>query len=257
MASQDLERTNAVRVGTAGWSLPAAHRDRFPSAGSHLERYAALLDAAEINSSFYRGHRRATYARWASSVPDAFRFAVKVPKAVTHERRLLDCAALIDTFADEIGGLGTKLGPLLCQLPPSLAFEAEAANGFFPTLRDRIQASVACEPRHASWFTAEADALLAQHRVARVAVDPAPVPAGAEPGGWRGLIYRRLHGSPTIYQSNYDEEALASLRLRLGADVRDLAHVWCIFDNTTFGHALGNALSIRGCAQAKPPGVTF
>jgi uncharacterized protein YecE (DUF72 family) len=73
-----------VRIGTAAWSIPKKHAAPFPTAGSHLERYAAVFNAAEINSSFYRPHRAATYERWAASVPDDFRFAVKVPKAITH-----------------------------------------------------------------------------------------------------------------------------------------------------------------------------
>ena len=73
--------------------------------GSHLERYGAILDAVEINSSFYRPHRTATYERWAASVPEDFRFAVKVPKAITHERRLKDVGDLLDRFLSEVGGL--------------------------------------------------------------------------------------------------------------------------------------------------------
>ena len=82
----------------------------------------------EINSSFYRPHRTATYERWAASVPEDFRFAVKVPKAITHERRLKDASDLLDRFLSEAGGLGPKLGPLLVQLPPSLSFQAGIAD---------------------------------------------------------------------------------------------------------------------------------
>lgn len=80
------------RIGTAGWGIPSRHAAAMPAGGSQLARYAACLDAVEINSSFYRPHRRETYARWADTVPPGFRFAVKVAKAMTHERRLADCA---------------------------------------------------------------------------------------------------------------------------------------------------------------------
>ncbi|WP_174273717.1 DUF72 domain-containing protein, partial [Sphingomonas bacterium] len=190
-----------ARTGTAGWSIPAALADRFPADGSHLERYARRLNAVEINSSFYRPHRRATYARWAASVPPGFRFAVKLPKAISHERRLEDCAELLARFAEEVDGLGEKRGPLLLQLPPSFAFAPITAERFFVLAAGCLGGAMVCEPRHPSWFTAEADALLAGHRIARVAADPALVPAAADPGGWRGLTYRRLHGSPRIYWS--------------------------------------------------------
>ena len=185
-----------IRVGVAGWSVPSAMADRFPATGSHLERYAARFDAVEINSSFYRPHRRATYARWAASVPDDFRFAVKLPKAITHERRLVACADLLDSFADAVGGLGAKRGPVLVQLPPSLAFVPDAAEAFLAACDATVGGPLVCEPRHPSWFGTEAEALLARRRVARVAADPAPVPAAARPGGWNGLGYRACTAPP-------------------------------------------------------------
>src|ERR1700710_2503714 len=112
-----------LRVGTAGWSVPSRYTAEVPAGGSHLERYARRLNAVEINSSFYRPHQRKTYERWARSTPAAFRFSVKVPKAMTHDRRLVDCGALIDRFVAEVTGLGNKLGVLLVQLPPKLVFE--------------------------------------------------------------------------------------------------------------------------------------
>ena len=166
--------------------------------GSHLERYGAILNAVEINSSFYRPHRRATYERWATLVPDDFRFAVKVPKTITHERRLKDASDLLDRFVSEVSGLGHKLGPLLVQLPPSLSFQAGIADQFLRELRGRTEGSIVCEPRHASWFTPGVETLLNKLRIARVAADPPPASGADEPGGWRGLTYYRLHGSPRI-----------------------------------------------------------
>ena len=135
------------------------------------------------------------------------------------------------------------------QLPPSLSFDppmATVAGDFFAGLRALIAApavSVACEPRHPTWFTPAADDLLRELAVARVAADPARVPAAAEPGGWRGLTYYRLHGSPRTYYSAYSEEFLAALAARLQVEAEGPA--WCIFDNTTLGAATGNALDLR------------
>ena len=204
-----------------------------------IERYAARFDAVEINSSFHRPHRRSTYERWAASVPASFRFAVKLPRTITHDRRLVDCADLLARFREEVGGLGGKLGPMLVQLPPSLAFDGGIAAAFFDGLgHDRV----ACEPRHASWFTADADALLVAHRVARVAADPARVPEAARPGGWRGLTYARWHGSPAIYRSTYDKDALADHAAIARATAGES---WTIYDNTMVGGATANALALR------------
>lgn len=237
-----------AQVGTAGWSIPRALAGQVPGEGSHLERYARRFAVAEINSSFYRPHRPSTYRRWAASVPPHFRFSVKVPKSATHERKLVDCGDVLRAFADEIAALGEARGPALVQLPPSLAFDPKVAEAFFADAAEHLKGTIVCEPRHSSWFEAPADHLLAELRVARVAADPAIRPEAAIPGGWRGLAYFRLHGTPAIYRSPYNEAALACQRdaiVQLGG-----IECWTIFDNTASGAALANALQLSEALAA-------
>ena len=236
--------STGLRIGTAGWGLPRIWRGEFPPDGSYLERYAARFDAAEINSSFYRQHRRGVYERWAASVPPHFRFAVKVPRAITHDQALVAADVLLEVFLEEVVGLGSRLGPLLVQLPPSLGFDAEHADEFFEMLRHLHAGPVGCEPRHESWFGAPAEQLLRRHRVTRVAADPARVPAAADPGGDDAFVYYRLHGSPRIYWSDYEPARLAAIAERLRGDAVTGGERWCIFDNTTSGAATGNALAL-------------
>jgi uncharacterized protein YecE (DUF72 family) len=233
-----------IHVGTAGWALPHMWRDRFPPGGSNLERYASRFSCAEINSSFYRQHRRSTYERWAASVPKGFRFAVKVPRAITHDQRLVAADVLLEVFLEEATGLGDRLGPLLVQLPPSLALDESIADELFATLRSLHSGDVVCEPRHESWFGERGDAVLRAHRVARAGADPALSAAAAVPGAWPALAYLRLHGSPEMYRSSYTEDTLhqAGTLLRVHRDAG--AACWCIFDNTTLGAATGNALAL-------------
>jgi uncharacterized protein YecE (DUF72 family) len=230
------------RLGTAGWAIPRVLAERFPETGPGLARYAARFDAVEINSTFYRSHKAATYARWVATTPEDFRFAVKLPRTITHEARLSNATPLLAAFRAEAVQLGEKLGPLLVQLPPSLAYDAAVAGAFLRELRDLWPETLVCEPRHASWFEAEADALLAAHRVGRVAADPARHPAAAVPGGWRGVSYWRLHGAPRMYFSSYEDVALRALARDLEAAG---AETWCIFDNTASGAAAANALSLQ------------
>ena len=232
----------AVRIGTAGWSISRAVADQFPAEGTGLERYAARFDAAEINSTFYRSHRPGTLAKWAAATPEDFRFAVKAPKAVTHEARLEGCGELLARFFGEIAELGPKLGPVLVQLPPKLAFDGAVAGAFFEDLRARFSGPVALEPRHSTWFAAEPDALLQVSRVARVAADPVRAPGADQPGGWSGLKYWRLHGSPRVYYDSYGPEALLRLANNLRASP---AEAWCVFDNTVSGAAPANALELQ------------
>jgi uncharacterized protein YecE (DUF72 family) len=227
-------------IGCAGWSLAREHWPDFPEQGTHLQRYAARFNSVEINSSFYRPHRPQTYIRWAESVPDGFRFSVKVPKQITHEQRLVACEALLDAFLDQCGGLGEKLGCLLVQLPPSLQLDVVVAEGFLKALRTRFEGAVVLEPRHESWQAAHQ--LLVDHRVARVAADPAPITDGNLPGGWEGVRYWRLHGSPRIYHSAYGRERLDAIAAAMRASAGEGVQGWCIFDNTASGAAVGDAL---------------
>lgn len=227
-------------IACAGWSIASAQSAHFPSIGSHLERYAAVLPAVEINSSFYRPHRPETYKRWRESVPDNFRFSVKVPRSVTHERRLLNTDELVSRFLQEAGELDDKLGCLLVQLPPSLGFHPHTVRAFFRSLSARINAPVVCEARHRSWFSAEAADELAMLGIAQVIADPpvATVTARAK------TVYVRLHGSPEMYHSAYSEEFLAELAGELKRYQAEGKTAWCVFDNTASGAAMPNALSL-------------
>ncbi|MBI1651068.1 DUF72 domain-containing protein [Hyphomicrobium sulfonivorans] len=237
----------AIRIGCAGWALRSEHQHHFPTAdaGTHLQRYAARFNAVEINSSFYRPHRASTYARWSASVPDTFAFAVKMPRAISHVRRLRNCTEELDSFLAEVAALGPKLGVLLLQLPPSLAMSATDAEAFFALLRDRYDGPLACEPRHRSWFDAESDALLRTFAVARVAADPARIAEASRPGGVPALCYYRLHGSPRMYYSSYSDAWLNTLAADITRRENAGCSVWCIFDNTAVGAATANAMALQ------------
>jgi uncharacterized protein YecE (DUF72 family) len=233
----------APLIGCAGWGIASVQRAHFPANGSHLERYAAVLPAVEINSSFYRAHRPDTYKRWRDSVPEAFRFSVKVPRAITHEHRLRDADALVSGFLQEASALGDKLGCLLVQLPPGLGFVRRTAADFFRSLTERISAPIVCEARHRSWFSPEAADALATLGIAQVIADP-PVSPQPIAGDSTNTVYVRLHGSPQIYHSTYSEAFLTQLESELRQYQAKDKSTWCIFDNTASGAAMPNALSL-------------
>ncbi len=237
-------------VGTAGWNVPKQHRPLLSASTetlkvSHLELYASRLPCVEINSSFHRPHRRATWERWGAVTPDNFRLAVKVPKAVTHTAKLVNSGGTLMEFFEAASGLGEKLGPVLVQLPPTLSFDRAVAQEFFSSLREMHAGGVVLEPRHASWFSASAEHLLQSFQIARVAADP---PKGSElaaqPGGWPGLCYWRLHGAPRTYYSDYDIHWLQMFaeRLQLIEGTPEVKETWVIFDNTALGYATANAV---------------
>jgi uncharacterized protein YecE (DUF72 family) len=241
-------RTRKLYVGIAGWAIRPEHRALYAAGDSHLACYATRFNAVEINSCFYRPHRAATYARWAESVPADFRFALKIPRSISHELKLVDCCGPLDSFLADTAALGEKRGALLLQLPPKSAFDSEIARRFFSDLRERHNGKIACEPRHASWFGSEAEEMLIAHRIARVAADPAPVPGAERPGGWRDPVYYRLHGSPRMYYSRYGHEFLQGVSAALATAAEE---AWCILDNTARGEATINGLELLRMLEAE------
>jgi uncharacterized protein YecE (DUF72 family) len=230
-------------VGCAGWNIPKPAAPHFPAEGSHLQRYAAVFNAVEINSSFYRPHRPQTYVRWAATVPPAFRFSVKLPRSITHDHRLAGIDAELQQFAGEAGALEEKLGCVLVQLPPSLKFDAVIAGEFFERMNSTFSCLIACEARHPTWFDEHATALLRNQAITRVIADPAAgqpgphVPTSAD-------VYLRLHGSPRRYYSSYGPEYLDQVARDLAMHADAGRTAWCIFDNTAEGAAVPNALSL-------------
>ena len=236
--------TMPVWIGTAGWSIPRKAASRFDTAGTHLERYSAQLCCAEINSSFYRAHSATTYAKWRNSTPPNFRFAVKMPRVITHDLKLHHAREPLAAFLAQTDALADKRGPLLLQLPPSLSFDPAVAMSFLSLLRDLHAGPIVCEPRHASWFEPTGSSMLERYRIARVAADPPPVPGAMSPGGWPRLAYFRLHGSPRKYWSPYEQPAIAALAATVGS-IPGAEEVWYIFDNTASGAAIDNAWDLR------------
>lgn len=254
-----IARARRIYIGTAAWAIPKEYRAVFSAQPeddprSQLARYSGLLNAVEINSSFYRDHRPATYERWRDSVPEGFLFSVKLSREFTHVQRLRKGEKSLHETLAAVRGLGNRLGPLLVQLPPGLKFASADAAGFFAELRDEYGGAVVLEPRHMSWNAPAALDLQRQFGLSRVQADPEPYP-GANILPAEDVIYHRLHGSPEIYRSLYTAERISHCARRLRETAGTGRQAWCIFDNTTYGHATMNALELtRLMSQPAPPG---
>ena len=223
-------------VATAAWSIPKAVAERFAAEGSGLSRYASLFKGVEVNSTFYRRHKPSTFARWAESVPEDFRFAVKIPKEITHLRAMRDIGPSFETFLEDISPLADRRGPLLCQLPPSLAFAPAEMEAALATMRKADSGRIVIEVRHGSWASPSATALLERYAMDRVLADPALVWSRADFAA--PPCYIRLHGKPKVYYSSYTQEEIRDFARLLAPDS------WCVFDNTASGAAIENALTM-------------
>jgi uncharacterized protein YecE (DUF72 family) len=201
-------RRPRVLVGTSGFSYPAWRNTFYPAdvpAAGMLRYYASVFDTVEINHSFYRMPTEALLTGWRRQTAPRFRFALKAPQRITHQRRLRDCEELTRDFVRLAGTLGPSLGPLLFQLPPHLKADVARLEHFVGALPASIEA--AFEFRHPSWFDEATYAVLRAHRcalcVADTDEDTTPLVATA-PFGYVRL--RRLDYSP---------EALAAWAQRL------------------------------------------
>ncbi len=232
-----------IRVGIAGWNNPPGKRNERRPHESHLAYYGSRFSCVEINSSFYKTHRAATYERWRDETPAHFRFSVKMPRSITHEARLRRAAREVSRFYDEIDLLRPKLRAVLVQLPPALEFSVKTTRTFFEAVPPKRGTIITCEPRHASWFSAAADAVLRELNVTRVAADPARCAGAGEAGGARRFAYFRWHGTPCLYYSKYSDAQLHTFATEVRRS--KAREIWCIFDNTARHAAWEDALQFR------------
>lgn len=241
-------------IGTAGWTVPKVLRDSFFEPGAvkpnHLKSYSAQFSAVEINSSFYREHQASTYLKWAQSTPEHFRFSIKLAKRFTHIQKLEVDSTDLTNVLGGVQNLGEKLGVVLVQLPPKLAFDGQTAEDFFATFRELYNGPIALEPRHLSWVSREATKLLEEYHIARVIADPDRIGDGPSIRS-SNFAYFRLHGSPKVYYDSYEAPALKTWAERLKKASLNADQCWCIFDNTALGYATGNALDIQKLLKIK------
>ena len=229
---------SGVRIGLAGWSEAVSrYRSRFAAEGTGLARYSGTFDFVEVNVTFYRAVRETTFASWAEQTPAHFRFSVKLNRSVTHAARLSENARLEEAL-QPLDALGDKLAALLIQLPPTLDFDPARAEAFLVRLRGLYAGTVAWEPRHPGWASAEADRILAAHGITRVLTEIPTPDTPRSPSG----SYVRLHGSPRRYRSPYSSDQLRDLAAWL-ADGSGPAYV--VFDNTAGPAGVNNAIELQ------------
>ena len=263
-----------IRVGISGWTYPPWRGVFYPQGLRQRDelRYAAeRLTSIEVNGSFYALQRPSSYRTWRDQTPDDFVLSIKGGRYITHLKRLAGVeTALANFFASGVLGLGPKLGPLLWQLPPQLAYDRDRLRDFFVLLPrtttaaaalaaghdDKVPADHALtqaeqelplrhalEVRHQSFAQPEAIELLRDHDVALVVADSA--------GKWPALdevtadfVYVRLHGAEELYASGYDARSLDRWAQRLRDWERRGLDGYCYFDNDAKVRAPFDAMAL-------------
>lgn len=236
MAAPVRMRRPRVLVGTSGFSYPAWRGTFYPAdvpATGMLRHYAGIFDTVEINHSFYRMPTPSLLAGWRRQTGPQFRFALKAPQRITHQRRLRDCEELTRDFVRLAGTLGPSLGPLLFQLPPHLKADVPRLAEFTRVLPSNVEA--AFEFRHPSWFGDETYAVLRERKcslcIADTDEDTTPLVATAPFG------YVRLR------RVDYAPDALAAWAERLrGVPGWKRVYVYVKHDEAGRAPALAQAL---------------
>ncbi|QQR39392.1 DUF72 domain-containing protein [Devosia rhizoryzae] len=260
-----------VRTGTAGWVFEPWRGTFFPQGlvqKKELSYAASHLTTIEINATFRANQKPASFQKWASETPENFKFSIKGPQLVTHIRRLKNCRQeLANFFASGPLALGNQLGPFVWQLPPNLAFDPQVLSDFLELL-PRDSASYlalaseadgaksepylgasdigpirhAIEPRHKSFDDPAANALFAQHNVARVIADTLENP-GRELTA--DFAYCRLQGPAREAASGYEDADIASWAKEIATWREPGRDVFAYFVHEDKLHAPQNAMALK------------
>lgn len=225
-----------VIVGTSGYSYKEWKGNFYPEglpAAKMLPFYAEHFDSVEINNTFYRMPEAKTLARWASEVPDRFTFVLKAPQRITHQKKLADAGEDIRYFFEAATELGSKLGPVLFQLPPYLRRDV-------PRLRDFISilprnARIAFEFRHDSWADDAVYEALRERDAALCAADTDEV---TDPESV--LIPTASWGYLRLRRTNYGEGDLAAWAKRIAKQPWSAAFVFFKHEEEGKGPAFAN-----------------
>lgn len=203
--------------------------------------YSREFNSVEINSTFYRKPTAKTLVKWTDETPDGFRFFIKIPKTISHEKRMKDCKEEISAFCDHIEShLKSKLSGFLYQFPPSF----KCTEGNLDLILDNIDSRFlnVIEFRHESWWNKDVFDILKENNIIFSGVSfPGNLPEDVIVNH-PDILYYRLHGKPVLYKSEYSEDFLKGLAEK----IRNSQQKAFIFFNNTWGtSAIKNGLYLK------------
>jgi len=238
-----------LRIGTSGYVYPHWKGRFYPRdlpQREWLAYYARHFDTVELNNPFCRQPERATFEKWRATVPDDFRFAVKLNRFITHIKRLNVGADSIERSYGTMAGLGPKLAVVLAQLPPKWKFAPDRLDAYLKLVARRRRRH-ALEPRDASWLTPDALTFLRERNVALCLIGTARWPS--VDAVTAGFVYIRFHGPERLYASNYTDDMLRAWAERIRAWRAEGLDVYGYFNNDVPDYAPRNALRLRELAS--------
>ena len=252
-----------ARIGCSGWNYKSWRGAFYPATlppRAWLPHYAATFDTVEVNNTFYRLPEAETFAAWHDATPDGFLMAVKASRYLTHLKRLREPEEPVSRLFERAAALGSRIGPILYQLPGAFGRDLDRLAAFLAALprrwpRDGRRGSPArrlthvMEFRHPSWYVAETFALLTRARVALCLHDKTGSEITSPIVG--PVIYVRFHGASGDYHGSYSARALSRWASQLAEHVSDGRAVYAYFNNDPEAVAVQNALTLRRLVQRR------
>jgi uncharacterized protein YecE (DUF72 family) len=254
-----------MRIGCSGWNYKSWRGRFYPAdlpSNQWLGHYERVFDTVEVNNTFYRLPVAATFAGWRRQTHEGFLMSVKASRYLTHLKRLLEPEEPVRRLFARAASLGSRLGPVLYQLPPSLTLDLDRLSAFLDALPAALPARVrpraprrpvrhVIEFRHASWYIDDVFRLLDARGIAICLHDkPGSAIDDAEIGPF---VYVRFHGPTGRYGGCYTDEALAAWAARLAGAHRRGRDVFAYFNNDIDGFAVQNARTLRRFVEAASP----
>ena len=233
-------------MGTSGWSYDHWDGVLYPPGTpprDRLAHYVRHFGTVELNASFYRWPRTATFASWRRRLPPGFQLSVKAPRGLTHAKRLYAPETWVGRLTECWHELGDKRAVLLVQLPPTQARDDARLDFFLGLLPDWVRVTV--EFRHPSWHDEAVFALLERHGAAYCVMSGAGLPCVLR--ATAPFVYVRLHGPDDahLYAGSYPDADLRWWADRIGEWARDGRDVYAYFNNDGHGHAVRNAGTLQ------------
>ncbi|MCM5529305.1 DUF72 domain-containing protein [Parasegetibacter sp. NRK P23] len=242
--------TGRFFAGTSGWHYKHWKNTFYPADVKQKEQftfYTRYFDTVEINNSFCRLPEASTLTAWQEKSPEAFLFAMKAGRFLTHLKKLDVDQASVHRFLDVFSHLGDKLGPVLFQLPPGWQVNVERLRAFFLLLPQGLR--YVFEFRNSSWYNEEVYAVLRTHNagfcIYELAGHLSPEEVTAD------FVYIRLHGPGAKYQGSYPDETLETWATKVLLWMEEGKDVYLYFDNDDSGFAPQNALTIKKIVSQK------
>jgi len=244
-----------VYIGTSGWVYPHWENIFYPEtlpSKNKLKYFSRYFKTTEVNYSFYRLPRPATYQNWYSQTPGDFLFTVKASRFITHIKRLKEVYPVWKVFIKNALNLKKKLGPILFQFPPN--FKAideniERLKDFLKLIENsKFQSSgfkirFAFEFRHKTWCQEKIYKILKKYNTAWVIADSPHYPKAEILTA--DFVYIRMHGSKILFSSKYTKKELKDLAKKIKRWSKN-KDIFVYFNNDAYGHAIENARTLRG-----------